>query len=177
MTAPRDPAADEDLVQRLRTAWSRRPTGVAVLTSRAQGPGGGVDLASAVTDIASTSLHPPMLLVCVYCESRLRDSLDEGETWALSFLDASAAARAAARQLGEPGRPLIGQLTGIAHRRGEASGAALLEPADAWIECRTAWVRNAGDHDVVVADVLDVTLADTAAGAIVHHLGRLSPSR
>lgn len=161
---------DETLVDDLRVAWSRRPMGVCVLSVA-----GGVDLASTVTDVVSTSLHPPMLLACVYSESRLRERLDVGATWALSILDGSPAARAAARQLSEPGRPLIGQLTGIAHHRGEASGAALLDAASAWIECRTEWTHPAGDHDAVGASVLDVHLADTARGALVHHLARLTP--
>lgn len=163
--------SDEALVEELRAAWSRRPTGVCALAARS----GSTDLVATVTDVVSASLHPPMVLALLYTESRLRESVDVGSTWALSLLGGTPAARAAARQLAEPGRPLLGQLTGIAHHRG-VTGAALLDESSAWIECRTAWVRNAGDHDVIAADVLAVELGDVGVGASVHHMGRITPT-
>lgn len=171
----------EDLVDAYRAALGTRAAGVCVLTAN----DAGVDLAATVTDVASASLRPPMLLVSVHADARLREALAEGSTWALSVLDSSAAARAAARLLAEPGRPSIGQLTGVAHHRpggpggpagtGGPGGPALLAAAAAWFVCRTAWIRAAGEHDVVVGEVHSARRGAVGAGALVYHLGRVRP--
>lgn len=166
------PLAGEDLVDAYRAALGTRAAGACVLTVR----DAGVDLASTVTDVASASLRPPMLALSVHADARLREALAEGSAWALTVLDGSAAARAAARLLAEPGRPSIGQLTGIAHHRpGGPDAPALLDAGAAWFACRTAWIRAAGDHDLVVGEVADVRRGPVGAGALVYHLGRVRP--
>jgi hypothetical protein len=40
--------------------------------------------------------------------------------------------------------------------------------AAAWFECRTAQIVPAGDHDVVLADVLESREGDPGAGSLVH---------
>ena len=162
----------EDLVDAYRVTLGTRAAGVCVLAAR----DAGLDLAATITDVASASLRPPMLLASVHQDARLREALDEGATWVLSVLDGSADARAAARLLAEPGRPSLGQLTGISHHRlGGRDTPALLEAGAAWFECRTAWIRPAGDHDVVVGEVLRVRRGPVGGGALVHHLGRVRP--
>ncbi|MFC4554102.1 flavin reductase family protein [Georgenia faecalis] len=159
--------APEQLVDRFRTTMQRLPSGVTVVSLRQ----GATDYAMTATAVASVSLRPPMVLFCVHTDARVREVLDEVDTWAISLLDAGAGV--AAERLASPGRPALGQLLGIAHHRGAASGAALLDAAQGWVECRTAWVKNAGDHDVVVGEVLDAQLGPTATGGLVHHLGRV----
>ena len=44
------------------------------------------------------------------------------------------------------------------HRRGERTGAPLLRESLATVECRTTAVHEAGDHHVVVGEVLDLEL-------------------
>lgn len=159
----------EALVERYRATIARHPGGVCVVSVRA----GGLDLAMTASDVASVSLRPPMILFCAYSDGRLREALDDVDTWAISILDATASV--AAGHLAEPGRPARGQLIGIDHHPGPLTGAALVDSAQGWIECRTAWIRTAGDHDIVVGEVLDATLGPTATGALVYHLGRLRP--
>lgn len=160
---------DDGLVERYRTTMQRLAAGVTVVSVRH----GGTDLAMTATAVASVSLRPPMLLFCVYTDARIREALDEVDTWGVSILDGGA--RVAADRLASPGRPAFGQLLGVDHTRGPLSGAALVDQAQGWLECRTHWVRNAGDHDVVVGEVLDATLGRTGTGALVHYLGRLRP--
>ncbi|WP_230976515.1 MULTISPECIES: flavin reductase family protein [Georgenia] len=159
----------EELVERYRATMQRLAAGVTVVTLRQ----GATDLAMTATALTSVSLHPPMVLFCVHTDARIREALDAVDTWGVSILDGEAGV--AAERLASPGRPALGQLVGIDHHRGPLTGAALLEDAQGWLECRTQWVRNAGDHDVVVGQVLDATLGRTATGALVHHLGRLRP--
>ncbi|MFC7404986.1 flavin reductase family protein [Georgenia alba] len=160
---------ETDLVDRFRATMARLPGGVTAVAVRR----GGLDLAMTATTVVSVSLRPPMLLFSVHSDARLREVLDEVDTWAVSILDGDG--RVLAERLADPGRPAVGQLVGVRHRRGEHSGAALLEPAQAWLECRTAWIRTAGDHDVVVGEVLDAWTGATGTGGLVHHLGRLRP--
>lgn len=162
-------SAEEEFVESYRAVMQRLAAGVTVVAVRQ----GARDLAMTANSVHSVSLHPPMILFSVHRDARFREALDDADTWAVSILDG--AARVAAERLSSPGRPAVGQLTGVAHSRGELSGAALLEDAQAWIECRTDWIAPAGDHDVVVGHVLDARLGSTGTGALVHHLGRLRP--
>ncbi|MFH5824330.1 flavin reductase family protein [Georgenia sp. AZ-5] len=168
-----DPVAagppEEELVERYRATMGRLAGGVTVVSLRS----GSLDLAMTATAVASVSLRPPMVLFCVYTDARLREALDEVDHWAISIVDASAAV--AAERLAMPGRPAFGQLIGVPHHRGPHTGAALIDAAQGWVECRTAWIRTAGDHDVVVGEVLAATLGRTGTGALVHHLGRIRP--
>ncbi|MEE6283108.1 flavin reductase family protein [Georgenia sunbinii] len=161
--------ATEDFVESYRAVMQRLAAGVTVVSLRQ----GALDLAMTANSVHSVSLRPPMILFSVHRDARFREALDDVDTWAVSLLDGEA--RVAADRLASPGRPSAGQLTGVAHSRGAHSDAALLDDAQGWLECRTAWVKTAGDHDVVVGDVLDARLGSTATGALVHHLGRLRP--
>jgi flavin reductase (DIM6/NTAB) family NADH-FMN oxidoreductase RutF len=165
------PSEGEDLVERYRATMGRLPGGVTVVSVRQ----GTLDLAMTATAVASVSLRPPMVLFCVYTDARLREALDEVDTWGVSILDGTAAV--AAERLAMPGRPAFGQLIGVRHHKGEHSGAALIDAAQGWLECRTAWIKNAGDHDVVVGEVIDARTGTTGAGGLVHHLGRVRPLR
>lgn len=163
----------EDLAAAHRAAMARLPAGVAVLAAARPTPRGTQQVAATVTSVTSASLDPPLVLVCVHADSRVRDVLDDVGTWAVSILDATA--QADADWLATPGRPVVDQLAPVPHRVGAASGAALLERAQAWLECRTVWVHAAGDHDVVVGEVLSAEVAQGDRGALVHRLGRVRP--
>ena len=189
--------AGPDLGEVFRAAMARLPAGVCVVAAarrrgtRATGrtardrsaadqgaPAGSTpkdlvtDHAMTATSVTAVSLEPPMLLFCVHGDARLREVLDDVETWAVSVLDAAAVP--VAEWLATPGRPTVDQLGRVAHRRGSVSGAALLADAQAWLECRTMWIRTAGDHDIVVGEVLAAEVARGAHGALVHRLGRLA---
>lgn len=153
----------------LRRAMSRLVSGVAVVAARS----GRHDVAITVTSLTSVSLEPPMVLFTVHRDARLREAVDVGSTWAASILGAQG--RSAASWLSEPGRPLLDQLVRVPHRLGEASGAAILDAASAWVEARTAWVSEAGSHDVIVGEVLASGVRSDNRGAVLHGYGRLEP--
>ncbi|HLS48508.1 MAG TPA: flavin reductase family protein, partial [Actinomycetaceae bacterium] len=149
-----------------RGVMQRHAHGVTAIAVRR----GATDLAMTATSVASASLRPPMMLFCVHSDARFREALDTVDTWAVSLLDGNSEKEA--ELLAMPGRPTIGQLTGISYSRGELSGAALLDNAQGWLECRTEWIKTAGEHDVVVGRVLSARLGVTATGGLVHRLGR-----
>ena len=68
--------------------------------------------------------------------------------------------------------PLHGQLDRIAHTHGPQTGVALLEGAMATIECRTTAVHPAGDHSIVVGEVLGVVTAEPPGDALLYYRGR-----
>ena len=154
-----------------RAAISRLPAGVVVVSASWRG----VDHAMTASAVASVSLEPPILLFCVHVEARFREVLDEVDLWAVSVLSDDGAS--VADWLSSPGRPSIGQLDRVPHRRGVLTGAALVEGAASWFECRTRALHTAGDHDVVVGDVLACGQGAAEAGGLVHVRGRLRAVR
>ncbi|HYQ74525.1 flavin reductase family protein [Cellulomonas sp.] len=145
-----------------RAAMGRLPAGVVVVAVRWKG----TDHAMTASALTSVSLEPPMLLLCVHQDARLRDALDDVDTWAVSVLADDQAP--VADWLASPGRPAVGQLDRVPHVAAPRSGAAWVSGAAAWFECRTSRIVPAGDHDVVLADVLESREGDPAAGSLVH---------
>ena len=149
-----------------RAVMARFVTGVTVLTARH----GGLDHAMTANSFASVSLEPSLVLVCVEQEARFSEAILAAGEWGVSVLDASA--RSASTWLSERGRPLHGQLDRIAFQRGSATGVALLEASLATLECRTTAVHVAGDHDIVVGEVLSLATPQPDGQPLVWYRGR-----
>lgn len=163
-TAAVDPA-------RYRQAMGRFATGVAVVTSRHRGH----DVALTVDSLTSVSLAPVLLLVSLHPEARVLEGVESGEPFGVSILPARL--RGMAQWLGEPGRPLHNQLVRVPHERGSATGVALVEGALAAFECRTYALHPAGDHVLVVGEVLSLQARPTDDAALVHYRGGLGELR
>lgn len=149
-----------------RKAMGRWASGVAVVTTFA----GRHHHAMTASSLASVSLDPVLVLVCVEQDARWHDAVAESRLWGVNVLPASA--RATAEWLATPGRPLHGQLDRLAHHRGPATGVALLDEAMMSLECRTHDIHTAGDHSIVVGEVLSVHTPDRGEPALVHYRGR-----
>jgi len=146
-----------------RRAVGRFATGVCIVTAVEDG----LDHAMTANAFTSVSLDPLLVLVCVETEARFHDAVVDAGQWAVSILDAGA--RPVADWLATRGRPLHGQLDRIPFRRGPKTGAALLEQAGAWLECRTHAIHPGGDHSIVVGEVLTVDVGADDAGSLVYH--------
>ena len=129
--------------------------------------------ATTVSSFTSVSLDPPLVLFCVHADARLRDALDDVDTWSVSVLADDQAPTA--DWLASYGRPAIDQLARVPHRTGPVSGAAWIDGAAAWFDCRTHAVHPAGDHDVVIGLVEAVEQGRPEAGGLVHLRGRVRP--
>lgn len=136
-----------------RQALARFATGVAVATTYADG----LDYAMTVTAFTSVSLAPPLVLVCVEKRARFHDAVLKSGRWAVSILGRGATE--VSDRLARRGRPLAGQLDGIAHERG-VTKAALLVDAIARLECRTWATYEGGDHTIVVGEVVVAEVRD-----------------
>jgi flavin reductase (DIM6/NTAB) family NADH-FMN oxidoreductase RutF len=141
-------------------------TGVTVVTTVVDN----VDHAMTASAFTSVSLEPALVLVCVDKEARFHDAVLEAGGWAVSFL--SAGGRRAAEWLATRGRPLVGQLDRYPHRRGTATGAAVLDTSLAWLECETAAVYDGGDHDIMLGRVVTLGDGDVDLPPLLYYRGR-----
>lgn len=150
-----------------RAALGRLPTGVVVVTTRCDD---GFDHAMTANSFSSVSLDPLLVLVCVEHGTRFYDAVSTQAHWAVSVLPAGAGDTA--RWFATPGRPLEGQLDRVAYHRGPATGAALLDDSLATVECRTTVQHEAGDHTILVGEVLSLARATPDAAPLVFFGGR-----
>ena len=160
--APRA-AVDPD---RFRLAIGRFATGVTVLTTFAAGH----DHAMTANAITSVSIEPLLVLACVEVDARFHDAIAESGVWGLSVLAASQ--RPVAEWLSTQGRPLHGQLDRIPHTRGPVTGVALLSGALSTVECRTTDMHPAGDHSIVVGEVVSLSSTEHPSDALVYYRSR-----
>ena len=141
-----------------RTAMSRLPTGVTVLTTPA-GPGHEVMTANAVT---SVSLEPTLLLASVTTTSRWLPAVTDAGVFAVSVLaghHADLARWCASRARHE--RPEVLHQHGV--RVAPLTGALLVADAVVAIECRVHSQLPAGDHVLVLGEVMAVHVQDGEA--------------
>ena len=167
---PPEPTADIGLdADSYRRAVGHFASGVTVVSTRVGTGIHAVDHAMTASAFTSVSLDPILVLVCVDKDARFHDAVLESGTWAVSVL--STAHRRAAEWFAQKGRPLIGQLDQYPHHRG-VTGAALLDGAVAWLECRTQETYDGGDHDIVLGAVLRAAEGARDAPPLVYHRGR-----
>ena len=158
----------DDLVEpaRFRQAMGRLVSGVSVVTTLSRG----VDHAMTADTVTSVSLDPLLVLVCVENEARWHEAVVDAQFFGVSVLAADQ--RPLSEWFATRGRPLHGQLDRAPHHRGPTTGVALLDGALMHLECRTTDIHPAGDHAIVVAEVLSLALPDTVGPALVHFRGR-----
>ncbi|MDQ1537851.1 MAG: flavin reductase [Actinomycetota bacterium] len=149
-----------------RRAMGRFATGVSMLTTRTRE----VDYAMTASAITSVSLEPLLLLICIDREGRFHDAVVDAGCWGISLI--SGRDRAVADWLATPGRPVHGQLDRVAHHHGSQTGVALLNDALSTFECRTTDVYVAGDHSIVVGEVVSLTSSPHSGEALVYYRGR-----
>jgi flavin reductase len=149
-----------------RLAMGRFATGVTVVTTFS----GGHDHAMTANALTSVSIEPLLVLVCVEVDARFHDAIAESKVWGVRVLGAPQ--RPVAEWLSVQGRPLHGQLERVPHHHGEVTGVALLDGALATIECRTADMHPAGDHSIVVGEVVSLSSAEHPDDALLYYRSR-----
>ncbi|MQA94563.1 MAG: flavin reductase [Streptosporangiales bacterium] len=147
-------------------AVGRFATGVTVVTVR----DGRDDVGGTVSAFCSVSLEPPLVLVSLAAQGYLAEAVLRAGTFGLTVL-AEAQKQIAGRFAAE-GRPSARLLLGgVAHRRGEHTEALIVEGGTAALECAVRDRVAAGDHTLVIAEVLAVPYV-TDAEPLVHLRGR-----
>src|SRR5699024_11428252 len=121
----------------------------------------------------SVSLDPRLVLVCSQTTNRFHQAVETSKFWSVSIL--AEAGQYASTKLAQKDRELAGQLDDIPHHRG-ANGAAHIDEALAWLECRTSAMHNGGDHAILVGEVTAAYVHDESDDPLLYyrsHYGRL----
>ena len=150
-----------------RRVVGRFATGVTVITTVL--PTGDLH-AMTCNSFTSVSLDPVLVLFCADRTARFHDAVLETGTWAVSVLARSH--QHASRRFALRGRDLDTQFDEIDHVPGALTGAPVLAGALAVLECRTTATTDAGDHTVVVGEVLGLSEPDPGADPLLYFGGR-----
>ncbi|MEM9168575.1 MAG: flavin reductase family protein [Pseudomonadota bacterium] len=137
----------------LKDSFGRFATGVTVVTCRSKD---GTVSALTVNSFVSVSLEPPLVLWCVERRASLFSRFFEADNYAVSVLRADGQALSN-RFAGRNPPPLEGREIEI-----WTTGAPLLKARLAGFDCRVVDRHDAGDHVILVGQVLR---HDARAGA------------
>ena len=148
-----------------RLAAGRFATGILAVSTSVEG----VPFIMTVSAFTSVSLEPVRVLFCAEKIARFHDAVLAAGTWAVSVLDEDS--EKLSRWLATRGRPLAGQLDGIACHPGPVTGAPILDGALSALECRTTAVHDGGDHTIIVGEVIGVTPARSDGRPLLHYAG------
>jgi flavin reductase (DIM6/NTAB) family NADH-FMN oxidoreductase RutF len=133
------------------------PYGLYVLTTKAAD---GISAAT-VNWVTQASFAPPLVAVGVKADSHGRKHLQTGATFALNMLGKNQ--KDAAYTFFKPTVVEGNKMSGQPYHDG-SSGAPILDSAIASIECKVVSIVEAGDHHVVVAEVIEANVATPPTG-------------
>ncbi len=142
-----------DPEQTYRNAMSAFATGVTVVTASAAN---GVLSGMTVNSLTSVSLAPRLLLWCLGDRSHRYSAFAEAEQWGVTVLrsDAEALARRYSRAATQDVSVDTTELL---------AGVSVLREGLAQLACRTHHRMKAGDHLIIIGEVLDVRVRPGAA--------------
>lgn len=149
-----------------RRVVGRFATGVTVVTAVLDGE----QHALTCNSFTSVSLEPVLVLFGVEKAARFHDAVLAAGAWAVSVL--AAGQEPLSRRFAVRGRPLEDQFSGVPHAPGPCTGAAVVDGALAALECRTVATHEAGDHTVVLGEVLGVSVPAPDAEPLMYYEGR-----
>jgi flavin reductase (DIM6/NTAB) family NADH-FMN oxidoreductase RutF len=134
-----------------RRACALFPTGVAVLTTRAEN---GTPHGLTINAFCSLSLTPPLVLVAVDRACSLLETFEKSGHFAINFLASDQ------RDLSIRFSELPeGRFSGVPWTPG-AEGAPLIEGAIGSLECRSQNVIDAGDHRALIGEVIGASIGE-----------------
>jgi flavin reductase (DIM6/NTAB) family NADH-FMN oxidoreductase RutF len=110
--------------------------------------------AMTVNWLTQASFEPPMLALAVEGDSHSRKVIEASGAFAVNVLESGQ--RELAGRLGRTFAKHPEKTEEVAWTPGEATGSPVLEAGLAWVECRVRGSVPAGDHVVLVAEVVAV---------------------
>ena len=150
-----------------RRVVGRFATGVTVVTTVLPD---GEQHALTANSFTSVSLDPVLVLFCTEKVARFHAAVLETGIWAVSVLAASHERHS--RHFAVRGRPVDDQFADVPHVPGPITGAPVLEGSIAALECRTVSVTDAGDHSVIIGEVLGFDQPDPDGEPLLYYQGR-----
>jgi flavin reductase (DIM6/NTAB) family NADH-FMN oxidoreductase RutF len=109
--------------------------------------------AMTVNWVTQVSFEPPMIAVAVENESRSLPLVRRARSFALSILPTGT--RQLAGKLGRSSANVPNKLDGVEHHPAPVTGSPVLDEATGWLDCRMVSEQPAGDHVVIVAEVVE----------------------
>ena len=160
-----DPELTKPFSDNFRAVLGRLPTGVVVVA------GGEREQPSAlvVGSFMSVSLEPPLVAVCVAKTSTSWPAIEAGGHFCANVLGDGQ--QRLAKRFAQSGGD---KFAGVSWSPAPATGAPLLEGVTAWIDCTIYKRYEAGDHWLVLGEVLELSGLEDA-GALVFHSGVYRP--
>ncbi|WP_405792643.1 flavin reductase family protein [Streptomyces sp. NBC_01506] len=148
----------------LRRVCGHFVTGVTVITS------GSGDQATGVTvnSFTSVSLDPPLVLICLHNDSRLRPVVESAGAYVVNFL--SAAQEPLARTFAAKA---TASLRDLSHSPA-VTGTPVLDDALGFLACRVVSPFAFGDHTIFVGEVMEMGLPERLEQPLVFFRGALS---
>jgi flavin reductase (DIM6/NTAB) family NADH-FMN oxidoreductase RutF len=129
----------------------RFATGVTVLT--VNGPGGR-PLGMTASSLASVSLMPPLVSVCVDHQAELHDAMLAAPVFVVNILES--AQETLSRRFADPHEE---RFDGVGFHR-SPEGLVLLDGALAHLECNRFTSHPAGDHSIIIGCVIGGSTGD-----------------
>ncbi len=162
-----DPVTGQPTPPGLAEALASFPAGVTLVMVA----DGRDDIGSTVSAFCPVSLSPPLVLVSLSTDSYLAEVLGRVDRFAVTIL--AAGQRMLAGRFAAAGRPGARHLLdGVAHQRGQVSGALIPDGGLAALECATVQRMPAGDHLLVIASVLAVPYLAESGDPLIRFAGR-----
>jgi flavin reductase (DIM6/NTAB) family NADH-FMN oxidoreductase RutF len=156
-----------DSVPAFADALAAFATGVTLLTVA----DGRDDIGATVSAFCPVSLDPPLVLISLISGSYPAEVLGRVDKFAVTLLAAGQRALAGRfAAAGRPGARLL--LDGVPHHRGARSGALIADEGLAALECQVRQRVPAGDHLLVIADVLSAPYVAAAGEPLIRFRGR-----
>ncbi len=153
---------------RFRRAMGAFATGVTVVTVRRDGDSGGALHGMTVNAFSSVSLDPTLLLVCLGTSGRGHELIDAAGAFCVNVLADDQ--QHLSRWFADRHRPADSSMfDGVPFTIG-ATGCPVILGAAASFDCRVHQLVPAGDHVIVIGEVVSLTHRD-AAEPLVFHAG------
>jgi flavin reductase (DIM6/NTAB) family NADH-FMN oxidoreductase RutF len=121
--------------------------------------------ASTLTWLSQCSFRPPLVMMGIQAQSRMRETVEAAGSLAIHILGEHQ--REIAETFFKPRVVEEGRLGGWAFARSPLTGAPLLADPPAWFEARVTDAVHRGDHSVFVAEVIQAGLRDPAAAPLL----------
>ncbi|HEY0166860.1 MAG TPA: flavin reductase family protein [Jatrophihabitans sp.] len=131
-------------------------TGVCLATTYRETPEGLEHDAQTVNSLTEVSMSPPLVSICLPRDSPFLQDLRSSLSWGISILDVCGDDIAVQFAQDRPAR--ASALAGLGLTPAPRTGA-LVMPGRSWLECELFRCVDAGDHTVVIGEVLSAQLA------------------
>ncbi|MCH6231619.1 flavin reductase [Microbacterium sp. CFH 31415] len=149
--------------RRFRSVLGNFPTGVVIVSAIGSD---GAPVGMVVGSFTSVSLDPPLVAFLPAVTSSSYARLRESDAFCVSVL--SAGQESICRRFARSGEEKFANVAWTP----APSGSPRLDDAVAWIDCRRGQTYSAGDHDIVVGEVIDLGVGHADhAGPLLFYQG------